>query len=621
MSRPHDVPGNVGAVDLATTLNSWRRFVEGLPADAPVRPVILDSWRRSAAAGVTPTPAEIQLTRVPEVDLERRLRENSDLLTVSAPHLRWISTTLAKVPHVVYLVDRYGIVLQSTGTFAQMHALGLIPGYDWSEARMGTNGAGTALAVDQPVAVVGSEHFVDGFHNCTCTGAPVHDPAGKLIGAVDITTRAADGEPERVVLAAYLAHVIEHELAILLQQRDADAKLQEANRRLEEELRRRARLLGLLSEVSAVVDEADSLERTREKVLKLVARCLGWPVAHFYVRDAATSRLEDAGVWYLETPDTFTELARVVCHARFAPEEGPVARANASGDVCWMVDVHRREWYLRATGGRETGVRTVLAIPVLVRGKAVAVMEFFHGERLPPDPETLRVLAQVGVHFSRMFERRQLQQQILEATWRQQRAFGQELHDLAAQELAALGIQADRLTRRLDHGAHRGRELAAGLATGIRETLARVRALAHGLFPVEVDAHAFAAALERLATRTRKLHGIECELRCSGDIVLDDNNMAIQLFRIAQEAVANAVRHARATRIVIHLVQQPNRLRVAIDDNGLGSPPLAIRTGLGLHIMRYRASLIGASLDIEAVPRRGTVVTCTVASCPNDDRV
>src|SRR5579871_5093825 len=97
----------------------WKRFREGLPPGGCLRRVILDSWSRSRAAGVDPAPPRFQPNRVGDDDLERRLETDADLLAVARPHLMWASTALSQVPHVVYLTDREGIVLHSTGTGPQ----------------------------------------------------------------------------------------------------------------------------------------------------------------------------------------------------------------------------------------------------------------------------------------------------------------------------------------------------------------------------------------------------------------------------------------------------------------------------------------------------------------------
>lgn len=192
--------------------HDWQRFLQGLPSSGGVRDIIFASWGRSRAAGVNPEPDGLPLRRISDDDLSCRLRDNQELLSVAIPHLEWATLCMTRVPHVVYLTDRDGIVLHAVGNHPARESLGLIPGYDWSETTMGTNGAGTALATEHPVAVIGPEHYSRPFQDCTCTGAPIHSPDGELIGAVDISTSVADGGPERLAAAAHLSYSIGREL-------------------------------------------------------------------------------------------------------------------------------------------------------------------------------------------------------------------------------------------------------------------------------------------------------------------------------------------------------------------------------------------------------------------------
>jgi PAS domain S-box-containing protein len=190
----------------------WKRYIELLPEHALVRPLVFESWQRSSAAGVPRDGATPAFRYVGSEELERRLTAANALIEAAAEHLEWIDQSLAGVRHVVYLTDGDGIVLCSTGDAAIRSICGLAPGHDWSEKAMGTNGAGTALACGRPVAIVGPEHFMDAFEDCTCTAAPIRDVDGTIVGAIDITTSAADGTPERLSLVAYVARMIERDL-------------------------------------------------------------------------------------------------------------------------------------------------------------------------------------------------------------------------------------------------------------------------------------------------------------------------------------------------------------------------------------------------------------------------
>ena len=197
-------------VDFGKSVDSQSETLDIKP---PLRPLIAESWLRSQAAGVATTAAEVKFYRVDDDDLQRRQQANSDLIQVARPHLNWLSAWVASTPHIVYLVDRDGIVLFSAGDYDNADVFGLTPGYDWSERRMGTNGAGTAIAANRPIAVFGPEHITEPFRGFTCMGAPLHDPEGQVCGAIDVSTSAEDASEDLLAVMAYIAFMIDAELA------------------------------------------------------------------------------------------------------------------------------------------------------------------------------------------------------------------------------------------------------------------------------------------------------------------------------------------------------------------------------------------------------------------------
>lgn len=179
---------------------------------APLRPVIQQSWKRSRASGVDPDPPALPLRKVSRYELSARLDLNRNLLAAAKPRLETYSEQLHGVKHVIYVVDSDGIVLFSAGDPELRKRYGLAPGYDWSERRMGTNGAGTALATGQPITVEGDEHYSAPCKAATCMAAPILGPFGRVLGAIDLTTSVADALPDRLSQIIHLAHEISEEL-------------------------------------------------------------------------------------------------------------------------------------------------------------------------------------------------------------------------------------------------------------------------------------------------------------------------------------------------------------------------------------------------------------------------
>jgi signal transduction histidine kinase len=136
--------------------------------------------------------------------------------------------------------------------------------------------------------------------------------------------------------------------------------------------------------------------------------------------------------------------------------------------------------------------------------------------------------------------------------------------------------------------------------------------LAHGLAPVNLGATGLGDALGALAARTTEIARIQCTFHAASAIVIDDALIAGHLFRITQEAVNNAVKHSRASEIAIRLSQHEGTLRLIISDNGRGLSPRGKNAqGIGLQMMKHRASVIGAELSIDSKPDQGVTVTCS----------
>jgi len=224
-----------------------------------------------------------------------------------------------------------------------------------------------------------------------------------------------------------------------------------------------------------------------------------------------------------------------------------------------------------------------------------------------------------GVHRD-LSARKALEQEVLEVATMEQWRIGQELHDCTGQELTALGLLAECLVEALTKSSPTEAALATKIAEGLRRVLGQVRALSRGLIPVEVDAAGLMAALAELASRTSELHSVNCTFDCREPVFVEDNQKATHLYRIAKEAVTNALKHSRAKNITIGLEGDERSIMLRIRDNGVGFPrePEEIK-GLGLKIMRYRAGLINAGLAVGPAEPVGTLVSCTLNK--SDDHV
>jgi signal transduction histidine kinase len=192
------------------------------------------------------------------------------------------------------------------------------------------------------------------------------------------------------------------------------------------------------------------------------------------------------------------------------------------------------------------------------------------------------------------------------------RRIGHELHDNTQQQLTGLGLLAQSLAETLAHRSIPEARLAARLAAGINESARHVHLLSRGLVPVEVDAQGLRSALTDLASTVGEQYTVQCRFDCHGPADVADNYVATHLYRIAQEAVNNAIKHGRAEWIEISLAGTEEIITLKVLDDGIGiGDKRSGGPGMGLRIMAYRASLIGASLQISSGHERGTLVSCS----------
>ncbi len=228
--------------------------------------------------------------------------------------------------------------------------------------------------------------------------------------------------------------------------------------------------------------------------------------------------------------------------------------------------------------------------------------------------------------------RKQLQAHILEIASDEQSRIGQELHDGTQQELTGLSLFAGAINDFLDNATHpsldqkdkwllrdidyqRIKETLTKLIQGLVEANQHVHELSHGIMPVQIDAEGLPSALAELAASTNMNRKLNCHFVSVGEGAMSNNTAATQLYRIAQESLTNSIKHGHASDIQITLTQNSEQTVLEVSDNGTGlkttdaSPVVA---GLGLRIMRYRASIVGGELQVSRNSENGTTVRCTI---------
>jgi signal transduction histidine kinase len=210
-------------------------------------------------------------------------------------------------------------------------------------------------------------------------------------------------------------------------------------------------------------------------------------------------------------------------------------------------------------------------------------------------------------------DRKRLERQILEISDREQQRIGQDLHDGLGQQLAGIGFLSKSLEQRLVKSNSPDAEDARQIAELVSDAIAQARGMAHGLNPVDLSATGLVSALRELATTVEQTFRIECSFKCEGEVFHGSGAIGTHLYRIAQEAVNNAIKHGEAMKISIVLRQNGDVINISVRDDGIGFPDtLPKKKGMGLQTMRYRAALIGATLSVLRVPTGGTRVDCAL---------
>ncbi|MEP6672506.1 MAG: sensor histidine kinase [Chthoniobacter sp.] len=207
----------------------------------------------------------------------------------------------------------------------------------------------------------------------------------------------------------------------------------------------------------------------------------------------------------------------------------------------------------------------------------------------------------------------QLEREILRTSEREQQRLGRDLHDSLGPHLAAIGYAASFLASDLRERDQPEVAKAEKIHELVGEAVALTRGLARTVFPVQMDSTGLAAALEDLAKTTSDLTGKVITFDDIGETLLADPEAGMHLFRIAQEAMNNALKHGAAKRISITLGACEGVIRLVIADDGKGMSQVASGTrGIGLHSMTYRARAMEGELKIDSHPSGGTVVTCEI---------
>lgn len=210
---------------------------------------------------------------------------------------------------------------------------------------------------------------------------------------------------------------------------------------------------------------------------------------------------------------------------------------------------------------------------------------------------------------------RHMEQEVLDAAAHEQARMAEELHDGLCQRLTTLSVMLATLQSRLvhveDEQAHTLLERATSLTN---QSIQETRSLAHSLYPAVIGEDGLAGALADLARNLEAAHGLPCTFEVPAPVNFHDEVRGRHLYRIAQEAASNALRHGLPTAINFRLTRADGILTLAIENDGVTIDPHVLEAGggIGLRTMQRRASVTGGTLHVRARHPRGTIVECRV---------
>jgi len=221
-----------------------------------------------------------------------------------------------------------------------------------------------------------------------------------------------------------------------------------------------------------------------------------------------------------------------------------------------------------------------------------------------------RVQQRTSELMEQIMARRQLEDEILQISEREQRRIGQDLHDDLGQQLAGAWMMADVLQRTLMAEKSPQSAAAKKISEVLQKALSHARSLARGLHPVSPEQGGFTRALQNLAAQSSELFDVKCRFECRESSPIQTETAMMHLYRITQEAVSNAVKHGKAKNIRIRL----SASTLTITDDGAGLKVKLPGDGMGLRIMRYRAEMCGGTLSVRNGRSKGVVVSCEFSS-------
>ena len=386
------------------------------------------------------------------------------------------------------------------------------------------------------------------------------------------------------------------------------AELREAKRSLEGEIEERSRLDRLIRDIAALANRGEAVADVLRETIDALCERGGWSFVHVFYCEPATGRLQPSQVWAPEHDAAFAELRAATAAARYAPADGLVTDVFEAGAPREVRD--RGAGLDPARPGlSDTGLRRALLIPISAGGSRFGVLELYSFDPAPTPEAMIAAMQLAANEIAHAMLRGQTEALSAQMESEEQQRLAQDLHDGLGQRVSGIAMLAHHLRRSLEQLGSEEAAAAAELSGAIEEAKIELRALVRGVMPVYPDSDGLVEALYRLADESTRASGIPCTFEHDLAARIEDGFVTRHLYFIAQEALRNALRHAKPSQVAIRLVEAGFRIELSIRDDGIGlSRASDDGGGSGLRIMRHRAALLAARYLVESSPGQGTTV-------------
>ena len=445
---------------------------------------------------------------------------------------------------------------------------------------------------------------------------PLFDRAGAFVGMLSTHYREIHrfGQAELQWL-----DLLARQAADLIMRRQIEEQLARTNEQLEQRISDRVKWLTLLHQVTRAIQDAATWDEAITAALELICDAGRWQVGFVYIPDPIDPEVIVPMVGCLRD-EQFRQFYTFSEGQRYALRQDLPGLVFADGIVRWVSDAEELSGLVpgRRQAVLDADFVSAVSMPITLGSQVIGVLELFSNEPHTPEQTLVTLMVDLSAQIGKIIDRERMTTEMADFAWREQQELLHTLHDTLGQTLTAVTVLSSALGNRLERTDATSAATARQVVEQATLALNQVRRLTRGMFPVDVESRDMMEALRELAAATGSIHKIRVDV--DGDLTNAglENRVVTHLYRIAQEAVTNAVKHADADAIRIEVKSGRGATRLRVSDNGVGIPSNGDRhEGLGLRVMRHRADSIRASLTIRANPSGGTSVTCTLRRPPN----